>query len=91
MWREAARHSMNVDVRLTAMTSSHWSSFITMKRLSLVRPALLTMNVEAAADRFDRLVDQFRDAGAVGEIAGHDMGAVAEFLGKRLERLHLAA
>ena len=33
---------MNVDVRLTAMTSSHCSSFITMNRLSLVSPALLT-------------------------------------------------
>jgi glutathione S-transferase len=42
LWRVAARVTMNVDVRLTAMTSSHCSSFITMKRLSLVRPALLT-------------------------------------------------
>src|SRR5262245_58554159 len=42
MWRAPARISMNVEVRLTAMTSSHCSSFITMNRLSLVRPALLT-------------------------------------------------
>ena len=51
---------MNVEVRLTAITSSHCSSFITMNRLSLVRPALLT-RMSSAPELGDRLVDELGD------------------------------
>ena len=42
MPRKMPRVSTNTEVRLTAMTSSHSSSFMRMKRLSWVMPALLT-------------------------------------------------
>src|SRR5262245_11864156 len=42
MPRKMPRVSTNTEVRLTAITSSHSSSFILMNRLSCVMPALLT-------------------------------------------------
>ena len=65
MARVAARMSMKVEVRLTAITSSHCSSFITMNRLSLVSPALLT-RMSSAAELGDRLVDELGHLRLVG-------------------------
>ena len=48
-------------------------------------------DIEPAAQRLDRLVDELCDTRPVGEVAGHHVNAVAELLGERLELLDLAA
>ncbi len=55
------------------------------------QPGIVDQNIETAAQRLDCFVNQFRDGGAVGQIARHDDDALAEFFRQCIQRIDLAA
>ena len=77
MPRKMPRVSTNTEVRLTAITSSHSSSFMRMKRLSWVMPALLT-RMSTWPSVFSAVSASCATAGAVAQIARQHEDARAE-------------
>ena len=86
----AARERRKADSRLTVSTVLQSSSFMRMNRPSRVTPALLT-RMSSGPAAASASGTSFSTARRVGEVAGDDEGALAQFGGQRVERLAAGA